>query len=136
EDAGSLRGGLARETRCSSRQGADSGRVKLSRGFLEGRKAASVEILPGGEEPAAGDRGRRFRKQRRAGLPHGERILLPQQRGDMGRGVRDDQVLASGIAQSAERTEERKDDLVRLFAVARRGDRYISSIENQIYRLP
>src|SRR5438034_5578909 len=43
-------------------------------------------------DPEAGGGGRGVRPSCGAGLPHGERVLLSAQRGDVGRGVEDDQV--------------------------------------------
>ena len=55
--------------------------------------AASLEVLPGREDAAAGGAGRRLRPPRGGRLPHGERVVLSEKDGDVRRGDGHDQEL-------------------------------------------
>ena len=46
---------------------------------LRRHQAAPLELLRGGAHAAAGGRGRGLRPPRGAGLPHGQRVVLPQE---------------------------------------------------------
>ncbi len=77
----------------NSGQGTGDGRHHLPQRFLGRGKTSSMELFSGSKDAQAGGRGCRIRSSRRTGLPHGEPILLPKERRDLGRGFEDHQKL-------------------------------------------
>src|SRR3989440_5000830 len=84
---------MARGSCPPPRKGTRHRGVHLSRRLRGREKTASLEVLPGRKEAPTGNRGRRFRPPRGAGLPHGQRILLPPRRRNLGRGLQPNQIL-------------------------------------------
>src|SRR5437879_12503198 len=80
---------MAPGERSEAGRGANVGDHCFQRARLRRRQAAPVDVLRGSAHAETGGGGRRVRSPRRAGVPHGERVVLTQELRVVGRGYVD-----------------------------------------------